>query len=205
MKLYPFYDKVTLARVIDFEDGIKNIDISGPAMIKVVAKNHKDLLVFIDSKNYPSLFKFLKGSQDDQQFWRKLAWKDCEQVASYDFVVLECLWKQIVGDKFPPNLMMPLSLKSSLCYSENLHQKVVFYVGKSLSKVNASGIVITIQYHGKEMSYNNYLNVDATWNCVLEFRNPTCVIVKHTNPSEVASRDGILEAYKLVVEADPAR
>ena len=75
--------------------------------------------------------------------------------------------------------MVSLSLKSSLRYGENPHYKDAFYVDKSLSKVNASGIATAIQYHEKEMSYNNYLEVDATWNCVLEFRNPTCVIVKH--------------------------
>ena len=89
-----------------------------------------------------------------------------------------------MGDKFPPNLMVPLSLKSSLRYSENPHQKAAFYVDKSLSKVNASGIATAIQYHGKEMSYNNYLDVDAAWNCVLEFRSPTYVIgnMVHSSP-----------------------
>ena len=79
-------------------------------------------------------------------------------------------------DKFPPNLMVPLSLKSSLRYSENPYQKAVFYVDKSLSEVNASGIATVVQYHGKEMSYNNYLDVDSAWNCELKFRNPTYVI-----------------------------
>ncbi|XWS55390.1 hypothetical protein CRYUN_Cryun10bG0170200 [Craigia yunnanensis] len=216
VNLYPFYDRVTSAGGIDFEDGIENIDIGGPAMIRAAANvivnelvlklksfDHKDVLVVVDSQDYPALLEFLKGSQNDQEFRRKLAWKAFEHVASYDSAVSEWLWKQTVGDKFPPNLTVPLSLKSSLRYGENPHQKAVFYVDKSLSEVNAGGIATAIQHHGKEMSYNNYLDADAAWNCLSEFRNPTCVIVKHTNPCGVASRDDILEAYKLAVKADP--
>ncbi|XP_017634547.1 uncharacterized protein LOC108476753 [Gossypium arboreum] len=203
VNLYPFYDKVTSTGGIAFDDGIENIDIGGPAMIRAAAKNHKDVLVVVDSQDYPALLEFLKGSQDDQQFRRKLAWKAFEHVASYDSAVSEWLWKQTGGDKIPPKLTVPLSLKSSLRYGENPHQKAAFYVDKSLSEVNAGGIATAIQHHGKEMSYNNYLDADAAWNCVFEFRNPTCVIVKHTNPCGVASGDDILEAYRLAVKADP--
>ncbi|XP_061364087.1 uncharacterized protein LOC133307575 isoform X2 [Gastrolobium bilobum] len=203
VNLYPFYDKVTSTGGIDFEDGIENIDIGGPTMIRAAAKNHKDVLVVVDSEDYPSLLEFLKGNHDDQKFRLKLAWKAFQHVASYDSAVSEWLWKQSVGDKFPPSLTVPLSLKSSLRYGENPHQKAAFYVDKRLSEVNAGGIATSIQHHGKEMSYNNYLDADAAWNCVCEFRNPTCVVVKHTNPCGVASRDDILEAYRLAVKADP--
>ncbi|KAJ9707899.1 hypothetical protein PVL29_000126 [Vitis rotundifolia] len=202
VNLYPFYDKVSSGG-IEFEDGIENIDIGGPAMIRAAAKNHKDVLVVVDSQDYSALLEFLQGNQDDQLFRRKLAWKAFQHVASYDSAVSEWLWKQTVGDKFPPSLTVPLSLKSSLRYGENPHQKAAFYVDKSLSEVNAGGIATAIQHHGKEMSYNNYLDADAAWNCVSEFKNPTCVIVKHTNPCGVASRDDILEAYRLAVKADP--
>lgn len=203
VNLYPFYDKVTSEGVIDFEDGIENIDIGGPAMIRAAAKNHKDVLVVVDSEDYPELLEFLNADKDDQQFRRKLAWKAFQHVASYDSAVSEWLWKQTSEDKFPPSLTVPLLLKSPLRYGENPHQKAAFYVDKSLSEVNAGGIATAIQHHGKEMSYNNYLDADAAWNCVSEFRSPTCVVVKHTNPCGVASRDDILEAYRLAVKADP--
>ncbi|XP_020202491.1 uncharacterized protein LOC109788223 [Cajanus cajan] len=203
VNLYPFYDTVTSAGGVEFEDGIENIDIGGPAMIRAAAKNHKDVLVVVDTEDYPALLEFLKGNQEDQKFRLKLAWKAFQHVASYDSAVSEWLWKQSVGDKFPPSLTVPLSLKSSLRYGENPHQKAAFYVDKSLSEVNTGGIATAIQHHGKEMSYNNYLDADAAWNCVCEFRNPTCVVVKHTNPCGVASRDDILEAYRLAVKADP--
>ncbi|XP_050226389.1 uncharacterized protein LOC126676267 [Mercurialis annua] len=203
VNLYPFYDKVTSSGEIEFDDGIENIDIGGPAMIRAAAKNHKDVLVVVDSDDYSELLEYLKGNQDDDQFRRKLAWKAFQHVASYDSAVSEWLWKQTVGDKFPPSFTVPLSLKSSLRYGENPHQKAAFYVDKSISEVNAGGIATAIQHHGKEMSYNNYLDADAAWNCVSEFKKPTCVVVKHTNPCGVASRDDILEAYRLAVKADP--
>ncbi|XP_051114268.1 uncharacterized protein LOC127239926 isoform X2 [Andrographis paniculata] len=204
VNLYPFYDKVSSSTGISFEDGIENIDIGGPAMIRAAAKNHKDVLVVVDSNDYPALIEYLKGGQEDQQFRRRLACKAFQHVALYDSAVSEWLWKQTEGDnKFPPTFTVPLSLKSSLRYGENPHQKAAFYVDKSLAEVNAGGIATAIQHHGKEMSYNNYLDADAAWNCVCEFSMPTCVVVKHTNPCGVASRNDIIDAYRLAVKADP--
>ncbi|CAL9208908.1 uncharacterized protein LOC103974849 isoform X1 [Musa acuminata AAA Group] len=204
VNLYPFYEKVTSANGITFEDGIENIDIGGPTLIRAAAKNHKDVLVVVDHKDYPAVLEFLQGKQDNQHFRRKLAWKAFQHVASYDSAVSEWLWKQTEdGDKMPPSFTVPLSLKCTLRYGENPHQKAAFYDDRSLSLVNAGGIATAIQHHGKEMSYNNYLDADAAWNCVSEFKNPTCVIVKHTNPCGVASRQDILEAYRLAVKADP--
>ncbi|CAD5320399.1 unnamed protein product [Arabidopsis thaliana] len=204
VNLYPFYEKVTAPGGISFEDGIENIDIGGPAMIRAAAKNHKDVLIVVDSGDYQAVLEYLKGGQSDQQFRRKLAWKAFQHVAAYDSAVSEWLWKQTERkEKFPPSFTVPLVLKSSLRYGENPHQKAAFYVDKSLAEVNAGGIATAIQHHGKEMSYNNYLDADAAWNCVSEFENPTCVVVKHTNPCGVASRDDILEAYRLAVKADP--
>ncbi|KAL1552154.1 bifunctional purine biosynthesis protein PurH-like [Salvia divinorum] len=203
VNLYPFYEKVSAYTGISFEDGIENIDIGGPAMIRAAAKNHQDVLVVVDSSDYPELLEYLNEGRDDEQFRRRLAWKAFQHVASYDSAVSEWLWKQTEGDKFPPSLTVPLSLKSSLRYGENPHQKAAFYVDKSLAEVNAGGIATSVQHHGKEMSYNNYLDADAAWNCVCEFSKPTCVVVKHTNPCGVASRDDIIEAYRLAVNADP--
>ncbi|XP_047317608.1 bifunctional purine biosynthesis protein PurH-like [Impatiens glandulifera] len=204
VNLYPFYEKVSSSGGVTFDDGIENIDIGGPAMIRAAAKNHKDVLVVVDSQDYTALIEYLRGKQDDQQFRRKLAWKAFQHVASYDSAVSEWLWKQTEeGDKFPLSLTVPLSLKSPLRYGENPHQKAAFYGDKSLSEVNGGGIATAVQHHGKEMSYNNYLDADAAWNCVCEFSKPTCVVVKHTNPCGVASRDDVKEAYRLAVEADP--
>ncbi|KAL5995304.1 hypothetical protein ACLOJK_025362 [Asimina triloba] len=215
VNLYPFVEKVTSTTGITFEEGIENIDIGGPTLIRAAAKNHKDVLVVVDSEDYPALLQFLQGKGDEQQFRMKLAWKAFQHVASYDSAVSEWLWKQLgSGGLFLfPSLLRSFS-QCSLRYGENPHQKASFYVDKSLSMVNGGGIATAIQHHGKlkhlnlnifvqEMSYNNYLDADAAWNCVSEFNSPTCVIVKHTNPCGVASRNDILEAYRLAVKADP--
>ncbi|KAL2931023.1 Bifunctional purine biosynthesis protein PurH [Bienertia sinuspersici] len=203
VNLYPFYDKVTSTGGVLFDEGIENIDIGGPAMIRAAAKNHKDVLVVVDPQDYPSLLDYLKENQNDEQFRRKLAWKAFQHVAAYDSAVSEWLWKQTGGDEFPPSFTVPLRLRSSLRYGENPHQKAAFYADKSLAEFNSGGIATAVQHHGKEMSYNNFLDADAAWNCVSEFKDPTCVVVKHTNPCGVASRDDIIEAYRLAVKADP--
>lgn len=203
VNLYPFYAKVTSSCGVTFEDGIENIDIGGPTLIRAAAKNHMDVLVIVDPKDYSTLLEFLQRKEDNQQFRRELAWKAFQHVASYDSAVSEWLWQQSSQGKFPPSLTVPLTMKSTLRYGENSHQKAALYEDRSLSVVDAGGIGTSIQYHGKEMSYNNYLDADAAWNCVSEFQRPTCVIVKHTNPCGVASREDILEAYRLAVKADP--
>ncbi|GAB4854099.1 hypothetical protein Ancab_022682 [Ancistrocladus abbreviatus] len=203
VNLYPFYDKVSSGEGVEADEGIQNIDIGGPTMFRGAGKNHEDVLVAVDPQDYPNLIEFLRGKLDDQKFRGKLAWKAFQYSATFDSAVSEWLWKQNGGGKFPPSLTLPLSLKSTLRYGENPHQKASFYVDTSLSEVNAGGIARAIQHHGEEMSYNNYLDADAAWNCVSEFKDPTCVVVKHINPCGVASRDDILEAYRLAVKADP--
>ncbi|KAK8938035.1 hypothetical protein KSP40_PGU008455 [Platanthera guangdongensis] len=203
VNLYPFYEKVTSSSGVTFEDGIENIDIGGHTLIRAAAKNHMDVLVVVDPKDYSSLIEFLRRKEDNQQFRRELAWKAFQHATSFDSAVSEWLWKQTSQGKFPPSLTMPLTMKSTLRYGENPHQKAAFYNDTCLSVVNAGGIGTAIQHHGKEMSYNNYLDADAAWNCVSEFQRPTCVVVKHANPCGVASREDILNAYRLAVKADP--
>ncbi|KAI8570587.1 hypothetical protein RHMOL_Rhmol01G0046800 [Rhododendron molle] len=225
VNLYPFYDKVSSAGGIAFEDGIENIDIGGPAMIRAAAKNHSDVLVVVDSKDYPELLGFLQRNQDDQQFRRKLAAKAFQHVASYDSAVSEWLRKQTVGDDFPSSLRC-LSRSNVHCVMVKiLIKRQHFMLIKVYLRLMAVGLPLLfntmerIVYNAlvkmsllasfinagptMEMSYNNYLDADAAWNCVCEFNKPTCVIVKHTNPCGVASRDDIIEAYKLSVKADP--
>eukprot|EP00897_Mesotaenium_endlicherianum_P010343 jgi/Mesen1/9337/ME000061S08783 len=211
VNLYPFYTTVTAAGGTSFENGVENIDIGGPAMIRAAAKNHEDVLVVVDPADYAPLLALLRGKQEqpggDATFRRRLAWKAFQHVASYDTVVAEWLWKQSSSGtewEAPPAMSVPLTLHSSLRYGENPHQKAAFYVDNSLSENGTGGIATSVQHHGKEMSYNNYLDSDAAWNCVSEFKEPTCVVVKHTNPCGVASSGSdLLEAYRQAVRADP--
>ncbi|GAQ79835.1 AICAR transformylase [Klebsormidium nitens] len=205
--LYPFYQTVMAPGGTSFENGVENIDIGGPAMIRAAAKNHGDVFVVVEPPDYSTLLDVLKkgaGGDEELAFKKKLAWKAYQHTSSYDSAVAEWLWKNVGGSEPAPSLTVPLTLASSLRYGENPHQSAAFYTDRSLQEHGAGGIATAVQHHGKEMSYNNYLDADAAWNCVNEFPDPTAVVVKHTNPCGVASsKDDLLEAYRLAVRADP--
>jgi phosphoribosylaminoimidazolecarboxamide formyltransferase/IMP cyclohydrolase len=196
--LYPFVGTVTKPGVT-FEEGIENIDIGGPTMLRAAAKNHADVLVVVDPADYASILESLGSGGASAADRKRLAWKAFSHVAAYDSAVSEWLWD---GDGPAPTLTVPLELAQGLRYGENPHQSAAFYIDTSLGEKGRGGIATAVQHHGKEMSYNNYLDADAAWNCVNDFPGPTCVVVKHTNPCGVATRDDILEAYRLAVRAD---
>jgi len=200
--LYPFYATVTRPGGVTFEEGIENIDIGGPTMLRAAAKNHRDVWAVYDPADYDAVLTALTGDPGDAtnaDLRRHLAWKAFQHVASYDSAVAEWLWG---GESPPPSLSVPMELVAGLRYGENPHQLGAFYLDKSLREHGRGGIATAVQHHGKEMSYNNYLDADAAWNAVNDFPGPTCVIVKHTNPCGVASREDLSEAYRLAVRAD---
>jgi len=196
--LYPFVETVSRPAVT-FEEGIENIDIGGPTMLRAAAKNHTGVIVVVDPSDYQDVIDRIGAGNDGAAWRRQLAWKAFAHVAAYDSAVAEWLWE---GDGPPPVLTVPMELAQPLRYGENPHQRAAFYLDRSLAERGRGGIATAVQHHGKEMSYNNYLDADAAWNCVNEFDGPTCVIVKHTNPCGVATRDDLLEAYRLAVRAD---
>jgi phosphoribosylaminoimidazolecarboxamide formyltransferase/IMP cyclohydrolase len=197
--LYPFYATVTKPGGVSAEEAIENIDIGGPTMLRAAAKNHRDVIVVVDPADYPMILERLASGGLDETARRHLAWKAFQHVASYDSAVSEWLWHQ---DEAPPSLTLPLERAASLRYGENPHQAAAFYLDRSLAAHGHGGIATAVQHHGKEMSYNNYLDADAAWNAVNDFPAPACVVVKHTNPCGVATRDDLLEAYRLAVRGD---
>ncbi|PNW75704.1 hypothetical protein CHLRE_12g537581v5 [Chlamydomonas reinhardtii] len=122
--------------------------------------------------------------------------------SSYDAQVSEWLWKQ-VGSGPAPQMTVPLQLEATLRYGENPHQAAAFYTDSSLREAGAGGVATSVVHWGKEMSYNNYLDADAAYQCCCDYTEPSCVIVKHTNPCGIASRADLREAYRLAVRADP--
>lgn len=201
--LYPF--EATVNRIgSTFADGVENIDIGGPTMIRAAAKNHRDVVVVVDPADYPEVLRMLgenggMGSEDRL----RLAWKAFQHVASYDAQVAEWLWASSAEGGAPPDLTIPMTRSSSLRYGENPHQSAAFYVDRSLAEEGLGGIATAQQRHGKEMSYNNYLDADAAWNAVNDFDGPTCVVVKHTNPCGVSTDEDLLDAYRKAVRGDP--
>ena len=198
--LYPFRAVVTREGGADFADGIENIDIGGPTMLRAAAKNHTDVIVLADPEDYAETLAALNAGGFDAAARRRLAWKAFQHVASYDSAVAEWLWD---GEGPPPALSVPLELASGLRYGENPHQAAAFYRDRSLVEEGLGGVATAIQHHGKELSYNNYLDADAAWNAVNDFAEPACVIVKHTNPCGASTRADLCEAYRLAVAGDP--
>jgi phosphoribosylaminoimidazolecarboxamide formyltransferase/IMP cyclohydrolase len=226
VNLYPFRATVTRSPPPSFDEGVENIDIGGPAMIRAAAKNHADVAVVVDPSDYAPLLEALAAEQKSGEGARsasgaalrkKLAWKAYQHTASYDAQVSEWLWAQGAGgggedgspDSPPPALTVPLRLALPLRYGENPHQRAAFYADESLAEAGLkSGVGHSVQHHGKEMSYNNYLDADAAFTTVSDFAQPACVVVKHTNPCGVAtalegSSDSLLSAYRDAVRADP--
>ncbi|GMH45654.1 hypothetical protein BSKO_13611 [Bryopsis sp. KO-2023] len=205
VNLYPFRSTVLSKPPVDFDTAIENIDIGGPAMIRAAAKNHKDVTVIVDPADYEILVNQLSGKATDEEeiaFRKKMAWKAFQHCATYDSQVSEYLWSE-VGEGLPPAFSVPVTVAQSLRYGENPHQSAAFYSDDTLASAKAGGVGKATQHHGKEMSYNNYLDADAAYACVCDIEEPACVVVKHTNPCGVACRDNLLEAYELAVKADP--
>ncbi|MEX2080489.1 MAG: bifunctional phosphoribosylaminoimidazolecarboxamide formyltransferase/IMP cyclohydrolase [Dehalococcoidia bacterium] len=202
--LYPFVATVTKAGGVSLAEGIENIDIGGPTMLRAAAKNHGDVIVVVNPNDYGPVLHLLRDDGGVSAEARiHLAYKAFAHVAAYDSAVSEWLHEQAHPGETPKSLTVPMELSAELRYGENPHQRAAFYLDRSLAEDGRGGIATAVKHHGLEMSYNNYLDADGAWNAVNDFPGPTCVIVKHTNPCGVATRDDILEAYRMAVHGDP--
>ena len=210
VNLYPFRATVTASPPPTAAAAIENIDIGGPAMIRAAAKNHAGVAVAVDPADYGGLLAHLAtpGADGGMAFRQRLAWKAFQHTASYDAVVAEWMWSALAAatpGEPAPALAVPMTLATTLRYGENPHQAAAFYRDDSLGEAGRGGVASSAAtlHHGKEMSYNNYLDADAAYACVCDLAAPACVVVKHTNPCGVAARDDLSEAYRLAVRADP--
>ena len=203
VNLYPFRSTVTAEGGCAFADGVENIDIGGPSMLRGAAKNHTGVLPLVDPEDYDRVLEMLRAGDipADAPLRRELAWKTFQHVASYDAIVAEWLWSE-QSDEAPPALCVPMERTASLRYGENPHQPAATYADLSLREAGAGGVSHAVVHHGKEMSYNNYLDAQAAWACVNDLPSQGCVVVKHTNPCGVACNEDILEAYRDAVRAD---
>lgn len=178
INLYPFEQKPS----------VENIDIGGVAMLRAAAKNFENVLAVCDPSDYFHIIDNIKSSKIDFSFRKKLAAKAFSHTAYYDSLIAGYFAKE----PFPEKLTAGLKKFSDLRYGENPHQKAAIYEAGNLK-----------QLQGKELSYNNYLDMDAAFNLACEFQDPTCVIVKHNNPCGVASAKNILDAYRNALVCDP--
>ncbi|WP_438865382.1 bifunctional phosphoribosylaminoimidazolecarboxamide formyltransferase/IMP cyclohydrolase [Neptunicella sp.] len=212
VNLYPF--AATVANDdCTLEDAIENIDIGGPTMVRAAAKNHKDVTIIVNAKDYGRVLEEMNNNNgvvaDATRF--DLAIAAFEHTAQYDGMIANYFGAMIDSvdceddcghehSQFPRTYNMQFSKKQDLRYGENSHQSAAFYVENAIQEAS---VATAEQLQGKELSYNNIADTDAALECVKEFAEPACVIVKHANPCGVALGDDILSAYNRAYQTDP--
>jgi phosphoribosylaminoimidazolecarboxamide formyltransferase/IMP cyclohydrolase len=203
VNLYPF------ARVVAdphcrYEEGIENIDIGGPAMLRGAAKNHEFVTVVVDPADYPRLLEQLDAHHGHTTFELRaaLAAGAYAHTARYDTLVSQWLMRQhgMATAAFPPTLPLVFEKVQELRYGENPHQQAAFY---RPTGVLATGIAAARALQGKELSFNNIADADTAIACVRQFAQPACVIVKHANPCGVAQAATLQAAYEAAYRTDP--
>ncbi len=201
VNLYPFVETISKPETT-LEIAIENIDIGGPSMLRSAAKNNKYVSVVVDPTDYDLVLDELRQSEGSISEKRRfeLAAKAFSHTAAYDTAISDYLSNDQTKD-FPEKIFSKYQLEEVLRYGENPHQKAAFYIDSEES-VN-SGVSNSSQLQGKQLSYNNIADTDAAFECVKEFDEPACVIVKHANPCGVATEKNIFEAYEKAFSSDP--
>ena len=211
VNLYAF-EKTAAKPGAEFEDIIENIDIGGPSMVRSAAKNFQDVAIITSPGDYQAIAKEMEssgGSLSLKTKWQ-LAQKAFATTAAYDSAIASTL-EQIGApesdggkfefggsDSFPETLRLTFRKAFDLRYGENPHQKAALY-----SDGSGKGVANGKQLQGKELSYNNIVDLQAAWDLAQEFEDPVCAIIKHTNPCGTAVAGTLVEAYKRALECDP--
>jgi phosphoribosylaminoimidazolecarboxamide formyltransferase/IMP cyclohydrolase len=202
VNLYPF--AATIARPeCTWAEAIENIDIGGPAMLRAAAKNHQDVTVLVDPHDYATVLAELDASGGTSIDTRsRLAAKAFAHTAAYDTMVSDYLQRaqQPPGERFPARLPMVFDKVQGLRYGENPHQQAAFYRSPT---ARGATIATAEVLQGKELSFNNIGDADAALECVRQFAEPACAIVKHANPCGVAVAGSIHDAYDRAYKTDP--
>jgi phosphoribosylaminoimidazolecarboxamide formyltransferase/IMP cyclohydrolase len=204
VNLYPF--EATVAREnCSLDDAIENIDIGGPAMVRATAKNHAYVSIIVDPADYLRVLQELTDNDglvsDATRF--DLAVKAFEHTSNYDGMIANYLGKIRADgsmDQLPRTINLQFNKAQEMRYGENPHQNAAFYTEKTPTEAS---IATAKQLQGKELSYNNIGDTDAALECVKQFDEPACVIVKHANPCGVSVNSNIMEAYDAAYRTDP--
>ena len=202
VNLYPFEQTVANPDC-SLEDAIENIDIGGPTMVRAAAKNNAHVGIVTDPKDYAQVLAELDqhdGALSDT-FRFDLAIRAFEHTAAYDSAIANYFGQRVGNgnDPFPRTLNLNFVKAQDMRYGENPHQRSAFYTERHPQEAS---IATASQLQGKALSYNNIADTDAALECVKQFAEPACVIVKHANPCGVAVADNILAAYDLAFHTD---
>ncbi|HYU61899.1 MAG TPA: bifunctional phosphoribosylaminoimidazolecarboxamide formyltransferase/IMP cyclohydrolase [Solirubrobacterales bacterium] len=199
VNLYPF--ERTVARLnVSEDEALENIDIGGPAMIRAAAKNHRYVAVVVEPESYDAVLAELQesGGEVSVETRHWLANEAFAHTARYDAAISR--WFGERYEVFPSHWVAAYEKFLDLSYGENPHQNAAFY-----TEVGARSHVLSriAKLHGRAMSFNNVLDLDAARRLLAEFEEPACVIVKHNNPCGVAIADSVTEAYEKALTCDP--
>ena len=206
VNLYPFSE--TVARPdVTLDEAIENIDIGGPSLIRGAAKNFAYVTVVVNPRRYEIVLEHLQSGGDVPiELRMQLAMEAYQHTSEYDSKISAYLLEQLAskevppeGPGFPDRFLLAGEKALDLRYGENPHQRAAFY-----QKLNpAPGSTSIEQLHGKELSYNNIVDLQSAWGLVQEFKSPASVIIKHTNPCGAAEAGSLEEAYLRALDADP--
>ncbi|MFH1396935.1 MAG: bifunctional phosphoribosylaminoimidazolecarboxamide formyltransferase/IMP cyclohydrolase [Candidatus Omnitrophota bacterium] len=200
INLYPF--EKTMARPgVSVEEAIENIDIGGPGMLRSAAKNHASVVVVSSVKQYPQIIREMESNKGviKEETARKFAQQVFELTSHYDAAIAGYLGsKNGLQNGFPETLSLDFIKMQDLRYGENPHQKAAFYK----QVCGFGGLANLKQLQGKELSFNNLLDLNSAWSLVREFDNPAVVIIKHNNPCGVAEAENLDQAYRNAFKSD---
>lgn len=199
INLYPFKETV-LKDGARLEDIVENIDIGGPSMIRAAAKNYPSVAVLTNPNQYPIVLQELKEKGElTQETLSKLMAEAFITTANYDAMIARRMYDEFC-EGFPQSFPIPSEKVMDLRYGENPNQKAAFYKdpftpGTTVAKAE--------QLHGKELSFNNILDLDKALDIAMDFERPTAVVMKHANPCGLASDDNIYDAFVTAYAVDP--
>jgi phosphoribosylaminoimidazolecarboxamide formyltransferase/IMP cyclohydrolase len=204
VNLYPF--EATVAKPdCSLEEAIENIDIGGPTMLRSAAKNNRDVTVIVDSGDYQAVLEEMgrSGGSVSKETNFRLAVKVYQHTAAYDAAISNYLGRLTSGEKveYPDTFTLQVKKAQDLRYGENPHQSAAFFVEGNIEEPCVSNAV---QHQGKELSFNNIIDLDGAIETVKEFQDIAAVIIKHTNPCGIAlSGESVLDAYLKARACDP--
>ena len=199
VNLYPFGETINKPNVT-FEEALENIDIGGPTMLRAAAKNHQSVAVIVDPNDYQWVSEKVSENSLSTQDLRGLAAKAFHHVAQYDALIANYLSSSETDkDVMPENVTVSLTKTAPLRYGENPHQSGALYLPDGIT---SGGLAGARQLHGRELSYNNYMDADAAWRIVTDFSENSSVVIKHANPCGLASHTEQVIAYNNAFDGD---
>jgi len=198
--LYPF-EKTIQKPDVSIEEVIENIDIGGPTLIRAAAKNYKDVVVITSPRQYPEIIATLKSkTKISLEQRQKLAIEAYTHTAQYDAIIQHYLRNRWSEEQLPTDFTITMRKLQDMRYGENPYQKGAFY--QALPPTKEPCVSNATQLQGKELSFNNILDSNCAIECIKEFTEPTCVIIKHATPCGIASAKALLQAWNDAYATD---